>query len=294
MDTEQENLLKDAFLSLYLFLLEKELNKPNSGLEKVKFQSAESNTDEYLKNFIKKIILKHKTIENCNIKSVEIDNNNVITDIGIEVIKKFKILSVLLPKQLSEKQKLEISSTKKSVYTNPDLYLKISDGKKTFYESIELKSTKNNEISGSSVQQISPFERVIFIKRTTKEVTSGFYINSITEKLPFPDRSPRPKVGFKTLLNWNKNHRKLEGNILKIKIDTVTNDRKIKLLEDWQNYLANEWIQVIKANEVRKGEKWFNNAIRKFAIKFLEYSENLTEKERQQLKEKLNNLIKNK
>jgi hypothetical protein len=114
----------------------------------------------------------------------------------------------------------------------------------------------------------------------------------ITEKLPFPDRSPRPQIGFKTLLDWNKKYRKVENEVLTIENITEINNDKIKLLIDWQDYLAAEWLEIIKSQESRNNEKWFNNAIRKFALKFLEYSEQLSESEKENLKNNLTKLIK--
>ena len=73
---------------------------------------------------------------------------------------------------------------------------------------------------------------------------------------------------------------------------TEVNNDKIKLLTDWQDYLASEWLEIIKSEEIRNNEKWFNNAIRKFAFKFLEYSEKLTEKEKDNLRNNLTRLIK--
>ena len=70
------------------------------------------------------------------------------------------------------------------------------------------------------------------------------------------------------------------------------NDEKIKLLTDWQDYLASEWINIIKTDKATNNEKWFNNALRKFAVKFLEYSEKLSKSERKALRKKLNSLIK--
>lgn len=174
------------------------------------------------------------------------------------------------------------------------MYLEITDGTNIYFESVELKSTKDNNIPGSSVQQVSPFEWVIFVKRDSEKVlvTTGFYINSITEKLPFPDRSPRPQIGFKTLLDWNKKYRKVENDLLTIESSVEINNDKIKLLTDWQDYLASEWLEIIKSEESRNNEKWFNNAIRKFALKFLEYSEKLTKSEKEKLKNNLTKLIK--
>lgn len=189
-------------------------------------------------------------------------------------------------------KKRKLLKEKNSVYTNPDLYLKITDGSNFFFESVELKSTKNNKIPGSSIQQVSPFEWVIFIKRAKEiQVTTGFYINSITEKLPFPDRSPRPQIGFKTLVDWNKKHRKVHNTILEINNVTEITNAKIELLDDWQDFLASEWLEIILKNERKKTEKWFNNAIRKFTVKLLEHYDKIDSKERVKMLNNLKELI---
>lgn len=292
MNTTQ-NLL-NSFLMVYFYKIENELNTKANGLESVKFQSEEANTDEHLKKYFKDFLLKNNDISDVQLKrlAVKIDLEEHIID--IEKLKSYKIINVLLPEQLSLEQKKHITESKKSVYTSPDLYLEITDGKNIYFESVELKSTKDNNIPGSSVQQVSPFEWVIFVKRNKEKVsvTTGFYINSITDKLPFPDRSPRPQIGFKTLLDWNKKYRKVNNDILTIESITEINNEKIKLLTDWQDFLATEWLEIIKAEESRNNEKWFNNAIRKFALKYLEYTTSLTDKEREKLKSNLKKLIK--
>ena len=70
-------------------------------------------------------------------------------------------------------------------------------------------------------------------------------------------------------------------------------EQKIKLLDDWQDFLASEWLSIITSKEVKSNEKWFNNTLRKFAIKFLAYSKTLSQAEQQKLLEQLNALIKN-
>lgn len=284
----------NSFLIVYFYKIENELNNTNNGLETIKFQSEEANTDEFLKKYFQDFLSKHNNINDINLKrlAVKIDSEEQIID--IEKLKLYSISNVLLPEHLNAAQKKNITESKKSVYTNPDLYLEITDGTNIYFESVELKSTKDNNIPGSSVQQVSPFEWVIFVKRDNKKVlvTTGFYINSITEKLTFPDRSPRPQIGFKTLLDWNKKYRKVENDVLTIENITEFNNDKIKLLTDWQDYLASEWIEIIISEKNRNNEKWFNNAIRKFALKLLQYSEMLTESEREKLKINLTKLIK--
>jgi len=294
MDSSIQPNLLNSFLIVYFYKIENELNNNKNGLETIKFQSEEANTDEFLKKYFQDFLSKHNNVKDVKLKklAVKIDSEEHIID--IKKLMSYRISNVLLPENLNAEQKKEITASKKSVYTNPDLYLEITDGTNIYYESVELKSTKDNNIPGSSVQQVSPFEWVIFVKRDNEKVfvTTGFYINSITEKLPFPDRSPRPQIGFKTLLDWNKKYRKVENEVLTIENISEINNDKIKLLTDWQDFLASEWLEIIKSEESRNSEKWFNNAIRKFALKFLEYSEELTESEKENLKNTLTKLIK--
>jgi hypothetical protein len=254
MDSPVQPNLLNSFLIVYFFKIENELNNTQNGLETIKFQSEESNTDEFLKRYFQDFLSKHNHIEDVKLKklALKIDTDEYFID--IENLKSYRIKNVFLPEHLSIEQKKTISKAKKSVYTNPDLYLEIFDGTNTYYESVELKTTKDNNIPGSSVQQISPFEWIIFVKRDTEKVlvTTGFYINSITEKIPFPDRSPRPQIGFKTLLDWNKKYRKIENEVLTIENITAINEDKIKLLTDWQDYLASEWLDIIKKVKIMK------------------------------------------
>ncbi len=282
------------FLTVYFYTIENKLNSKDNGLKDIKFQSEEANTDEYLKKYFKEFISSNNNIKDTSIKFLKMKIDEKELKINISDLRSFEITKVLLPEELSELQKKEISKSKKSVYTSPDLYLEISCGKNTYHETLELKSTLKNKIPGSSVQQVSPFEWVIFIKRNSEsvDISTGFYINSITSKLPFPDRSPRPQIGFKTLVDWNNKNRTVADNTLTIESNSKINKEKITLLTDWQDFLANEWLEIIKMNKKKANEKWFNNAIRKFAVKFLEYSENLDKKEKDNLKNTLNRLIK--
>jgi hypothetical protein len=291
--TLKPNLLQ-LFLLVYFYSIENELNSTNTGLETIKFQSEEANTDEFLKKFFKEFLSKNNSIKKTKLEKLSVKIDSEMYFIDIKDLLNYEVVNVFLPEQLTETQKKKITESKKSVYTNPDLYLEITDGKELFYESVELKSTKDNNIPGSSVQQVSPFEWVIFVKRDSDSVsvTTGFYINSITEKLPFPDRSPRPQIGFKTLTDWNKKYRKEADKVLFIENMTEINKDKIKLLADWQDYLESEWLEIIKSETAKNNEKWFNNALRKFVVKFLDYSDGLTKADREKLKRNLNDLIK--
>lgn len=285
--------LLNSFLTVYFYNIEQLLNENKNGLEIVKFQSEEANTDEHLKRYFQVFLSNHNSISNVKLKKLSIKSDTEKYIIDIDSLKIYEVTKVLLPEELSSEQKVQINKSKKSVYTNPDLYLEITDGNAVYYESVELKSTKDNTIPGSSVQQVSPFEWVIFVKRNKENVvvTTGFYINTITEKLHFPDRSPRPQVGFNTLSDWNRKYRKIENEILTIENIAELNSNKIKLLTDWQDYLASEWIEIVLSVEKSNTEKWFNNTIRKFALKLLEYNQSLDENQKESLKFNLTKLI---
>jgi hypothetical protein len=279
----------DFFLAAYFFQLENLLNQEQKGLAKVKFQSEEANTDEYFKAFVADIITKNNSISTLEIENIIINKHRF----EIKDLQGFKITEVILPNELSTEQKLQLAKEKEGIYTNPDILIKIEDGENVYFQTIELKSTKVNAIPGSSIQQVKPYEWVIFIKRNQKiEITTGFYINSITEKLPFPDRSPRPQVAFNTLSIWNQTNRIVENENLIYNINKESEATKIKLLNNWQDFLTDEWLDIIQSENVNKNEKWFNNAIRLFAMKFLDYTETLNEKELNDLHQKLKNLIK--
>lgn len=286
----------NRFMFAYMYELEVALKAEKDTLATVSFQSDEANTDRPLKLFLKNFIEKKFNslpISKINFK-FNITINDNIESLNYSDFKDIKITKVLLPDELSHELKLKIAESKSSVYTNPDLLLEISDGHNTTHFSIELKSTKNNSIPGSSIQQITPTEWVIFIKHTNKDIdiTTGQYIHSINSKLQFPDRSPRPQVAFNELTSWNASNRSLENTTLNYTINSIDEKLKYDLISDWQCYLADRWIEVLFSSSTKTNEPWYNNNLRKFIIKFLEKYDNLTSEEKENFKNKVNSLIK--
>lgn len=281
------------FMQIYMYELEKFLETKKNELKMVSFQSDEANTDRPLKEFLKSLIETSFSAipENCEITEIQFEGVN---STNITILKTLKINRVLLPEDITEEIRVIIKESKSSVYTNPDMCLEIIFDNKIYYETIELKSTKQDSIPGSSIQQILPTEWVIFIKHSNNkiEVTTGQYIHAINSKMQFPDRSPRPQVSFKEMMNWNQLNRLIQYSSLVYKKDE-NEQIKYELIHDWQSVLAERWIEMLfEANTVKNNEPWFNNNMRKFILDFLERYEALSETEKIEFKDKIKNLIK--
>lgn len=280
------------FMHFYMFELEVFLNSQKKNLFTVSFQSDEANTDRPLKEYLKSVIENELNMLPIN----PIANKLFIDDqtYSIDEYRNYNISRVILPDEIDENLKQKIKESKSACYTNPDICLEIKGNGSTFYQTVELKSTKNDSIPGSSIQQIIPDEWVIFVKHTLKdiEVVTGQYINSINSKMQFPDRSPRPQVSFKELLSWNNLHRNIENNELIYTIDDSLAN-KLALIDDWQGVLSKRWIDILLNSEkVKKSEPWFNNNIRKFILDFLEIYDGYSKEEKDLIKSKIQSMIK--
>lgn len=284
----------EAFMLLYLKALEKN-DTLLSDLGKVNFHLDEANSDKEAKAMIKDFMLKNPTISNNFNLKIDQDSGNL--EFKITAIQSIQIIQVYLPDELTEQLKDLIKSTKSnSVYTNPDILVELSNGQETKFFSVELKSTKKNEIPGSSVQQINPYEWVIFIKQGNPiEIATGLYLNSITEKMQFPDRSPRPQVAFNTLKNWNKENFILDNGSLIFKVTQSEWDNKNKLIDNWKLVLVEQWLKIIldKNLVLTNRSPWFNEALIMYADKLLAYYETLSEIDKKKFRNKLKFLLKN-
>ena len=281
------------FMQVYMYELEKFLLTKKTELKDVSFQSDEANTDRPLKEFLKHIIECEFTKIPCSTNIVDIEFNDVV-GYKVEVLKEIEIQRVLLPDEITDTIKEIVSASKNAVYTNPDMCLEILMDGKLFYETIELKSTKQDSIPGSSIQQILPDEWVIFIKHSSSsiKITTGQYIHAINSKMQFPDRSPRPQVSFKEMQNWNRTNRVVEYTKLMYKKDDEESI-KYDLINDWQGVLSNRWIDMLfNSTSTRNNEPWFNNNMRKFIVAFLEKYEELSINEKEILVNRIKSLIK--
>lgn len=279
-------------MCIYMYKLEEDLTNHKDDLIEVSFQSDEANTDRPLKEYLKKHIEESFSSipEDTDITSLCFEG---ATFTDMLAIKQIRVNRVLLPEDISDELKEAIKASKSSVYTNPDLYLELKLGNELSYESIELKSTKNDSIPGSSIQQIVPEEWVIFIKHTGKNISisTGQYIHAINSKMQFPDRSPRPQVSFKAMSTWNKDKRIVKFNALCYEKDDDDNNKRA-LISDWQDVLSQRWIDILfNATSTKANEPWFNNNMRKFILSFLTKYENLTDAEKKEFKERVESLI---
>jgi len=294
--TNQFELRCKKFMYIYMYELENLLKYNVATLKLVSFSADEANTDRPLKEYIKNLIetyLTHLPLNTLD-KSIEINYNNDKILLPYISFKDLCIAHVYLPDMLTEELKDIITQSKSSVYTNPDLYLEVSDGTNTEYVSIELKSTKSNAIPGSSIQQVDPNEWVIFIKHSkgSLDIVTGQYIYSINSKLQFPDRSPRPQVAFNELKGWNSRNRKTVDSKTTYTLNPDDEKIKYELLNNWQEHLANRWVEVLFDNTTKANEPWFNNNLRIFILKFIDKYENLTNNEKAEYKEMIKLLIK--
>lgn len=263
-------------MNAFMYELEELLNQNLNYFDDVKFQFDEANTDQQIKIKIKEFILNNFK----NIKSVtEIRENNKGTFISRD---DYTIANIKVPSELNDDDKKYIRNSRNAVYTNPDLLFFVSDGDKEYRISVEVKSTKNDKIPGSSIQQIDVNDWVIFLKHNDKhiiEFVTGKYIDSISGTMQFPDRSPRPQVSYNILKKWNKENRSFENGILSFADDEDKND-KLQLIDDWQMLLSKRWLEVLKRKKKFFNEPWFNNNIRKFSVLLLEYYETLDNEEK--------------
>lgn len=279
-DFSTEDALIFSFFAMYLYGLEK--NKVILDLLKaVVFHSDEANTDKDLKIAVKNYMISHPRI---NVQSngmflLDIDGNSIISK--LTDIMQFSINNVFLPEELTEEHKKAIRQSKTSIYTNPDLYIEVLGANKAIqYISLELKSTKQDKIPGSSAQQANPYEWTLFVKHSANSIDliSGLYANTVTGKLPFPDRSPRPQVSFSQLKDWNDTYRKYDASGFRLTINTKDLDEKALVISDWESSLVKDWMEYIKSD--KKPNKWFDHTQRMFVTDLILYYESLSEIEK--------------
>ena len=285
------------FMHIYMYELETWLNQHFEEVLDISFQSDEANTDRPLKEYLKHVI---ETQCNCimgfsNVEKLAIcnDEKEAVTFPILETIKAITIEKVLLPEDITPEIKELLRHKNNAVFTNPDICLVVNiDGKEEF-ETIELKSTKSDAIPGSSVQQITPDQWVVFVKHniSNAKITTGKYLHAINSKIQFPDRSPRPQVSFSELESWNENCRFVFE-------DTVAyNSRgedslKYELLTDWQGVLAKRWADIVFDDNPPRREPWFNNNLRKFILEFLNDYDKMSPLQQKDYKHFLESIIK--
>lgn len=277
--------LIEAYMRAYLYELEKEINANQNILKDVRFQMDEANTDKEVKQ-----VLKDYINNSCNtikkIKKVIIDNKEYDLDIHA-----FSVFA-RIPDDYTEDDKELVKEEKSAVYVNPDMILKCKIHDIETKQYLELKSTKDDKIPGSSVQQVVPDEWVLFIKHSKGKIesVSGQYKNSISGTMQFPDRSPRPQVSYNELKQWLQEYRVETESTLEFRHDK-NNEGKEKLLTDWQGVLSDRWLNVLKSDKKKKNEPWFNNNLRKFVISLLEYYDSMSSNEKESFKGKIKNNI---
>lgn len=279
-----EMLEKDKLMTSYFSLVLHSLESSNEfkdELSQVNFHSDEANTDKDLKLAVKQYLLEKINLSFGDDFSIEfiVDGKTYKTLFG--QIRNLSIRNVFLPEELSTEHKEWIKQNKDGQYVNPDLLIEILNGTSIEYVTLELKSTKNDKIPGSSIQQVNPYEWTLFVKHNKKGIilSTGLYANSITNKIPFPDRSPRPEISFAHLLKWNHYNRIFSSDGLRFILNGEDFIAKSQIISDWKQALVKDWIEYVKSNQAEK--RWFDSTLRMFAKGIVTYYSSLDEKEKE-------------
>lgn len=280
----EENI--NLFLYLFFNQLELLLNKTDTlnEISNLPFHRDEANTDDKLKEYIKNFINNNLDQIIISLENNTINYNDVITKYS--EISNLTIQKIYLPGELTDDIKSQIKQNER-VYTDPDLLLKISDGNDCCFVPLELKSTKDNSIPGSSVQQLDGDEWVIFVqvKENSSTVIIGKYLWAINGKMQFPDRSPRPTVSFSTMNEWKKENKKFANENLTINLPVDEIEKRQNVINDWEQVLVERWLTEVQKEKISNG--WFNRVLRNYTIQLLEIYKNIDDDK----KEKFENTV---
>lgn len=290
-----ENLF-NAFLQLYLNVLASD-QRLVSALSSVTYHLDEANSDKGAKKVIQGYMLCNPTLPNHPAMNLQVRVGSNTVNFDNFQLSQVRVANVYLPDQLTPDAKAMIKASKKNtVYTNPDLYVELTFNGSSYFTEIELKSTKANSIPGSSVQQINPYGWVVFIRQSpTKplQITTGLYVNSITETMQFPDRSPRPQVAFDTLRTWNTDNLIFANDGYTLFYDESEIAAKELQISDWKQSLVSEWIAIIfdENLSLKPRTPWFTEAITMFSDQLIENYECYSELEKQKFRRKISNIL---
>lgn len=291
--------LFNAFLLLYLNVLASD-QQLVSALSAVTYHLDEANSDKEAKKVVQTYMVSNPTLPNHPAMNLQVQVGLSIFKFEYCRLSQVRVANVYLPEQLTDSMKSMIKDSKNNtVYTSPDLYIELSFNGSSYFTEIELKSTKANRIPGSSVQQINPHGWVVFIRQNPKsplQITTGLYVNSITETMQFPDRSPRPQVAFDTLRTWNNNNLVLAHDGYTLFYDESEIAAKELLISNWKQSLVSEWLTIIfdKNLTLKPRTPWFTEAITMFSNQLIENYECLSELEKQEFRRNITSILANK
>lgn len=289
----------NAFLQLYLNVLASD-QRLVSALSSVTYHLDEANSDKEAKKVIQSYMLGNPTLPNHPAMNLQVRIGSSTVHFDHFRLSQVRVANVYLPDQLTAAMKTMIKSSKNNtVYTSPDLYIELTCNGSSYFTEIELKSTKANRIPGSSVQQINPYGWVVFIRQnSTKplQITTGLYVNSITETMQFPDRSPRPEVAFDTLRTWNTHNLISANDGYTLFYDESEIAAKELQISDWKQSLVSEWIAIIfdKNLSLKPRTPWFTEAITMFSNQLIESYERCSELEKQEFRRNISSILANK
>ncbi len=275
----------DKFLYIYMYQLEVGLQFLNKEIAKLPFQIDEANIDSHINMFIKNYIVSnnlHNIFTTSEYSQLNI--NDIIYTYND--LKDIHIHKVLIKSEITNDIKENLKSQNK-IYTSPDLLFLITDGVNSIYKKIEIKTTKNNQILGSSVKQIDTDSWCIFIKRYKDkcDILTGKYLYAIDGKLRYPDRNPRPTISFNQLKLFNSHNRVIQDNNIIYNWEEKDLVYKESVLKETNDFITSQWLDIVKEENVNKTD--FQSIIKLYSLKLLNEYDKMSSDEKNDFKNKL-------
>ncbi len=237
-----------------IFELRRVLKSNIDDFKNIKTQEDEMNIDTHLKSRTRKIIKEN------------------ISGINEKLPASIQIINIQNNQSYFNLKKNKESNVSKLA----DLVLILSINNNEEHHEIELKKTNNNVIPGSSINQINPYKTLVFFQfKKEVEVEVGYYAQSVSGTIRFPDRMPRPEVSFNILKDNNKNNQ----------LASVIENNKDIFENPVEVFLPERWIDEV-INNVKKNN-WFSKAIRYFSYQLLKKYDTMSQEEKEKLLEKL-------
>lgn len=224
------------------------LSKYSEELANLQYQNGRANLDLPLQKFIKNVIIQNKYYK-------------------VDGYDDWKVINIYTENEYTDNIKNQVEN-----YNNPDMIFEVHLGGDKKYEKLELKTSKDICIKGSSLSNIDNYEQTIFIYRGKDgiDIATGEYYKAITDMVPrITDRQPRLYLSFSKL-----------KKAMNEDIEIPVNNNYI------YDAIADKTINELIKTPVGEYD-WYSKYNAQLLCKFLNLYENLDEKAKLDVKKKL-------